>query len=106
MLLESTKEKINDLTQSNTNFIYELGEVTRKHTQDISQQFLDDLKDARNESTKKSMGEFHRVASIPTVIVEKWMREGFNLWEATGKEIVARLKKENLDMFMATDRKV
>lgn len=106
MLLKSTKEKINDLTQSNTDFIFELGDVTRKHTQNISQKFMDDLKDARNESTSNPMGEFHRVASIPTVIVEKWMREGFDLWEHTGKEIVARLKKENLDMFMATDRKV
>ena len=66
MLLDSTKEKINDLTQSNTDFIFELGEVTRKHTQNISQQFLDDLKDARNESTKKSMGEFHRVCLLYT----------------------------------------
>lgn len=106
MLLKSTKDTINDLTQSNTDFIYEHGDVTRKHTQNISQKFLDDLKDARNESTSRPMGEFHRVASIPTVIVEKWMREGFNLWEATGKEIVSRLQKENLDMFMATERKV
>ena len=106
MLLKSTKENINDLTQSNTDFLFEVGEVTRKHTQNISQKFLDDLKDARNESTSKPMGEFHRVASIPTVVVEKWMREGFDLWQATGKEIVARLQKENLDMFMTTDRKV
>jgi hypothetical protein len=27
------------------------------------------------------MGDnFHRIASIPTVVVEKWMREGFNIW--------------------------
>jgi len=95
-----------DLTQSNTDFLFEAGEITRKHTQNISQQFLDDLKDARNESTKKPMGEFHRAASIPTVVVEKWLREGFNIWEATGKEIIAKLKTENLDMFITTDRKV
>ena len=109
MLLESTKEKINDLTQSNTDFIYELGEVTRKHTQNISQQFLDDLKDARNESTKKAMGEFHRVASIPTVIVEKWMREGFNIMtdrNITGADIVKRLKAENLDAFLTTEKSI
>jgi len=106
MLLNSTKDKITDLTQSNTDFIFEVGDITRKHTQNISQTFLDDLKDARNESSSKPMGDFHRVASIPTVVVEKWMREGFDLWQATGKDIVARLKRENLDAFMATDRKV
>jgi len=47
-----------------------------------------------------------RVASIPTVVVEKWMREGFNIWEVTGQEIVKRLKEQNLDGFMATDKRV
>jgi hypothetical protein len=52
------------------------------------------------------MGEFHRVASIPTVVVEKWLREGFNIWEASGPEIVKRLKAENLDAFMATEKRI
>jgi hypothetical protein len=52
------------------------------------------------------MGEFHKVASIPTVVAEKWLREGFNMWEATGQEIIKRLQSEDLGMFMATDRRV
>ena len=47
-----------------------------------------------------------RVASIPTAVVEKWMREGFNLWEADGKEIVRKLKAEHLDMFLATEKRI
>ena len=82
------------------------GDTVRKHKQHISQAFLDDLKDARNESTQKPMGEFHRVASIPTAVVEKWLREGFNIWEASGPEIVKKLQAEDLQMFMATERKV
>jgi len=94
------------LIQSDTDFIDHSDGLLRKHTQQISQSFLDDLKDARNESTSKPMGEFHRVASIPTVVVEKWLREGFNIWEASGPEIVKRLKAENLDAFMATEKRI
>lgn len=94
------------LIQSDTDYLFQAGDFVRKHTQNISQAFLDDLKDARNESTGQKMGEFHRVASIPTAVVEKWLREGFNIWEASGPEIVKRLKAEDLQMFMATDRRI
>lgn len=94
------------LIQSNTDFIQESDALVRKHTQNITQAFLDDLKDARNESTSKPMGEFHKVASIPTVVAEKWLREGFNMWEATGQEIIKRLQSEDLGMFMATEKRV
>jgi hypothetical protein len=47
-----------------------------------------------------------RVASIPTVVVEQWLREGFNIWEATGPEIVKRLRDQNLDGFMATEKRI
>lgn len=94
------------LIQSDTDYLFQAGDFVRKHTQHISQAFLDDLKDARHESTGKPMGDFHRVASIPTAVVEKWLREGFNIWEASGPEIVKRLQAEDLQMFMATERRI
>lgn len=100
------KNNNKSLIQSNTDFLFESGDMVRKHTQNITQAFLDDLKDSRNESTQKPMGEFHRIASIPTAVVEKWLREGFDIWQASGPEIVKRLQKEDLQMFMATERKV
>jgi hypothetical protein len=47
-----------------------------------------------------------KVASIPAVVVEKWMREGFNILDQNidGREIVKRLKAENLDAFLTTDK--
>ena len=44
-----------ELQQSATDFIFEHGGLTQKHTQNITQAFLDDLKDARNESTKQRL---------------------------------------------------
>ena len=48
------------------------------------------------------------VAQIPTIVVEKWMREGFDIFsgEHTAAEIVARLKKENLHAFLTTEKNV
>jgi hypothetical protein len=89
-----------------TEFIQDGENVVRKHTQEIPQWHLDALAQQRNESKSKAEGEFMRVASIPTVIVEKWMREGFNIWEVDGKEIVKRLKAENLDAFLTTEKSI
>jgi len=105
MTADTTKEQPH-LIQSNTDFLMDAGTLVRKHTQTISQAFLDDLKDARNQSTTKPMGELHRVASIPTVVAEKWLREGFDLWEATGEQIVRKLQTEDMGMFMATEKRV
>ena len=82
-----------ELQQSATDFIFEHGGLTQKHTQNITQAFLDDLKDARNESTKQRIGE-------------RWMREGFDMWQATGPQIVKKLQSEDLGAFMATDKRI
>ena len=49
-----------------------------------------------------------KVASIPAVIAEKWMREGFNILDpnVNGKEILKRLRAENLDAFIATEKSI
>ena len=94
----------------NSHFVAEDDDtLTRKHFQSIPQWHLDDLAEQRNASSGKREGEFMRVASIPTVIVEKWMREGFNILtdrNITGADIVKRLKAENLDAFMATEKSI
>lgn len=94
------------LLSTNTSFTEEHDNLTLKHEQYISPQFLDDLKDARYESTANPAGEFHKLASIPTSIAEEWLREGFNLWEATPTEVIRRLKNENLDYFIATNKRI
>lgn len=34
---------------------------------------------------------FHQIATIPVILIEKWMREGFNWYESTDKERRAKL---------------
>jgi len=99
------KTKLFDI---DTNYDQDSDGVFRKHTQHISQEFLDGLKEQRNASLDQREGEFMRVASIPVVVVEKWMREGFDLFSGqhSAHEIVRKLKEENLEAFLTTDKRV
>ena len=82
--------------------------VFRKHTQQISQSFLDNVAEQRNRSREQREREFMSVAQIPTIVVEQWMREGFDIFsgEHSAAEIVKRLKRENLDAFLTTEKSV
>jgi hypothetical protein len=78
-----------------------------EHSQVISDDLLAQNQELRDASAARA-GEYHKLAAIPTVIVEKWMREGFNIFEdgVQAKEIIARLKRENLDAFITTTKRV
>ena len=93
----------------NTDFLQDNERVIRKQTQSIPQWHLDNLKAERIAAEGKREGDFMKVASIPTVIIEKWLREGFDVMgdkNITGRQIVARLKAENLDAFLVTDKQI
>lgn len=79
-----------------------------KNEQHIPQSFLDRLKSDRDDSSNRKMGDYERLASIPVVVVEKWMREGFNIYDKNVKasEIVARLKSESLEAFLTTTKRI
>jgi len=74
-------------------------------TQEITEDFLDHTAELRHGSTIGPAGDFHHVAKIPNVVIDKWMREGFNIFHESAKDIVARLKHEDLGAFLTT-RKV
>jgi hypothetical protein len=101
----TTKKEKTVLHNVNTDFIAEHGGLTMKNTQHIDQKWLDRLKDVRNNSGKQREKEFMRVASIPNAVVDQWLRDGFNIYEESGKEIVKRLRAQNLDYFMTTEKK-
>ena len=100
----STKQP--NLLGVNLDYLEQGGDLVMKNTQHITQAFLDDLKDSRNESSSKKEGELMRAASIPVAVVDQWTREGFNIYEATGKEIIKRLRDQNRDYFLATEKRI
>ena len=97
-----------NLVGSRADWLEDADGLVLKHTQDISQSFLDGIKETRNASLDKREGDYMSVAQIPVVVVEKWMREGFDIMAPgiTAAEIVKRLKAENLDAFLTTDKSV
>ena len=104
------KDNDTSLIGINSTFVEDDADTfTRKHTQHIPQWHLDSLAEQRKRSTEQREGEFMRVASIPVAVVEKWMREGFDIMSdknITGAEIVKRLKTENLDAFLTTEKSI
>jgi hypothetical protein len=77
-----------------------------ERVQHIPEGFLERLKAERDESTSVRETEHQRVASIPTCLVEQWLREGYDFWNEPVSKIVAKLKAENLEYFLTTAKSV
>ena len=74
-----------------------------KKDQIISDEFLTANRDARFESTERAK-EYHRFASIPVVVVEQWLKQGFDVYKESPKAIVKRLRAENLEAFLTSNK--
>ena len=105
MTKDNSKPAPRTLLGVETEYLQEGDNVTFKNTQNITTAFLDDLKDSRNASSETREKDFQRVASIPVVVHEQWLREGFDLYQHNVKEITKRLRDQSLDYFMATDKR-
>lgn len=75
-----------------------------KKTQEITPKFLDDCRQSRLDSTHQKMGDFHRFASIPVAVYEKWLREGFDIMKEDARSIVKKLQSEDLGAFITTTK--
>lgn len=80
--------------------------IDRKIIQDIPDDFISDLRDERSASNNSRAGEMHRVASVPVALVEQWQAQGFNIYDknVSVKDILARLKRENLTAFLTSNK--
>jgi hypothetical protein len=84
------------------------GGLVIKQSQEIPEEHLDALRIAKADTIGTPMGELHRVCSVPTNLVEKWMREGFNIYDknVTPQEVLKRLRQEQLDTFITTTKRI
>lgn len=77
-----------------------------KHDQDITSNFLANLKAKRNASAHGPIGEMMHVASVPVIFIHQWLvRDGFNAYQAPLKDIEARLRREGLTDFLASEKR-
>jgi hypothetical protein len=80
------------------------GLLVRKD-QEITSEFLNQLADERLAS-KAPAKDYHKLASIPVVVVEKWLREGFDIYRESAQAILKKLRDEDLTAFIATSKRV
>lgn len=83
------------------------GELLIRKDQIITEEMLRRNNDMRHYEGREA--NFMEVASIPTAVVEVWQRQGFDIMRdrnITARDIVKRLKAENLGAFVTTRKKV
>lgn len=83
-----------------------VGELAIKRKQEVPQWFIDQLRDMKFQNSKRREGEFMLVASVPVVIHEQWLREGYDMTREPYRDTLKRLRALNLDDFIATDKRV
>lgn len=81
-----------------------------KRTQEIDDHFLGSIADHRVDTSSDftPMGDMYLAASIPTVVVEQWMAEGFNIFDPNNKleDIMKRLQRDDMERLIATDKRL
>lgn len=90
---------MDNLIDTRARIVDDVGELFIDRTQAIPDEYLDALKEQQREF-QWNLDGFTKVASVPTVIADKWMAEGFNIYTAPAQEIIRRLRMEELDLFV------
>jgi hypothetical protein len=91
--------------EARNTFVEQGGEIVGvKRTTLLSDDFLASLESERLAKAHMRAAEIDRVASVPTHVADIWLKQGFDLYRAKPKDIVARLRKEGLEAFITTSK--
>lgn len=74
--------------------------------QDIPDDFLDDLRNARDETAAQRCPDLHRVASVPEFVIDLWIRQGRDPYNAAPSDVVRWLEQADLQAFITTEKAV
>jgi hypothetical protein len=72
--------------------------------QEVPQWWIDQLKEYKADTKHAPSGEYHRAASIPQVVVDKWLAEGYDVFKEPVSKSLAKLRAEGLDYFITTEK--
>lgn len=78
----------------------------RHRYQEVTDDFLANLAEKRVSTANSRLPDMTLVASIPAVFVVKWMDEGFNVYRESLDAIIRKIKENDLDGFLATNRRM
>lgn len=83
-----------------------VGDTVIENSQAIPSEFIDSLKSERYAKEALRMGDYERVASVPTSVYDIWQKQGRDPYRAPAKDIVKWLKEDGLDYFVTTSKRV
>lgn len=81
-------------------------ELAIKRSQEIPDEFLSSLREEKLDSTRAPAGDWHKVASIPVALYEQWKAQGFDVHKMPARETLKRLRAEQLDAFITTNKRI
>jgi hypothetical protein len=93
------------LIETNVSLIESAGDTGVKYTQEITDDFVQDIQD-RFTHANDPTDNFLFVGSVPAAIADRWMREGYNIYEEPIRKTLARLKAENFGKFVGTSKSI
>jgi hypothetical protein len=82
------------------------GSLVMRESQFIPDEYLSALKRDKVDTLHTPMGDFYQVAEIPTKLVDLWKRQGFDVMREPIRDILARLRKHDLDVFITTNKRI
>lgn len=93
-----------NIINANEDLILNGKETVITTQQALGDDFWDDLKQAKEDFQFRLNG-LTRVATIPEALANKWLREGFDLWNAPANEIIRKLRIDGYDAFIVSGDK-
>jgi len=75
------------------------------YTQEIPDYFLQDIQD-RSTGANDATGDLLFVGSVPAAVADRWMREGYNVFEEPIRKTLAKLKAENFGKLVGTSKSI
>jgi hypothetical protein len=76
------------------------------HSHDLPDDYISALKRDKIDTLHTHAGDFFRIATIPTGIVEAWQREGFDIHKESASAIINKIKKHDMDAFITTTKSI
>lgn len=75
-----------------------------RRSQEVPDEFLKELKDQKIASSGTRERDYMKLASIPVAVLDTWAAQGYDIYKMTAKEIIKKLRAENLDAFITTTK--
>ena len=94
------------LLDNETHFKSNVDGLYLLHEQAITSEFLEQCKDMRSAQEDHRKRELNQVASVPTHVIEIWLRQGVDVWNMSPREVVQRLDREGLNAFITSPGRV